>query len=127
MLFYYAANDPDQANRIVWKGFCGLDGITVKLPYDGPKFVDQPGILVSSELDPSTGFAVELDLQINVAVYLRRHELISHVPGVRYYIFFIGVTDKARRRVVRDDEIVAARSAGVEKWQHRPLVWFGKE
>ena len=122
---YFAAKDVEQAGRIVTRGFVLTDGGEAKLPYGQPTFVDQRGIVVSSELDPSTGFAVELEFSTN-KTYLRRHELISHVQNVRYYVLMVGDTDKSTRRVVAADQLAAAREAGLEKWQHQPLVWFGK-
>lgn len=123
---YFAAKDAEQAARIVSRGFNMRDAAIAKLPYGDPTFVDQHGIIVSSELDPNTGFAVELDFPTNTT-YLRRLELISHVKDVRYYVLMVGDTDKSVRRLVTEAKIAAARDAGLEKWQHQPLIWFGKE
>jgi hypothetical protein len=123
---FFAATDLAQAERIVEKGFNAWDFTTVKLPYGNPTFVEQPGIIASTVLDPHTGFAVELEIRTNTT-YLRRYELISHVPGVKYYVLMRGDTKRGGRRRVSESELAEARRANVEKWQNQPLVWFGKE
>jgi hypothetical protein len=126
MHFYFAAKTAADTERIVADGFRGRDCVTVQLPYGDPAFVNQPGILVSTELDPRTRFAVEIEVSVN-PTFLRRHELLSFVSGVRYYIFFISTTETGRLRRVSEKEIENARAAGIENWQHDPLIWFGKE
>jgi len=115
-VFFFAAKDAAHVERILANGFNGWDRITAKLPYGKPTFVDQPGILVSDAPDPSTGFAIGLEF-----------ELMSHVSGVRYFVLMVGDTKKARLWKVAEDELAKAREAGLEKWQHQPLVWFGKD
>ena len=122
---YFAAQDAAQAKRIVAQGFKGIDNQVAKLPYGDPTFVDQPGIIASSGIDPTTGLAVEIEFTTN-ATFLRRHELISPVQGVRYYVL-IDCWDSVRLREVSTEEMEAAKVGGLERWQHRPLLWFGKE
>lgn len=125
MRFFFAAPTAADADRIAASGFNMKDSIMAKMPYGVPKFVNQPGVLASSELDPRTGFAVEIDFEPNVR-YLIRHELISPVADVRYYILLLDIIAGARRRRVPDSEVNAARASGLAKWQD-PLVWFGKD
>jgi hypothetical protein len=56
-----AVKSAADADRILAKGFNGRDRVTVKLPDGKPAFVDQAGILASTDLDPSTGFATAID------------------------------------------------------------------
>jgi len=125
-VFFFAAKDAAHVERILANGFNGWDRITAKLPYGKPTFVDQPGILVSDAPDPSTGFAIGLEFATNKG-YLKGLELMSHVSGVRYFVLMVGDTKKARLWKVAEDELAKAREAGLEKWQHQPLVWFGKD
>ncbi len=126
---YYRARDAGHLERIINEGFNAMDNVTAKLPWKSSQtnepFVNQPGVLASSELDPTSDFSVEIELQTN-AVYLRRHELISHVRGVRYYTLIVDLRE-ARRRAISGGEIAQARKGDMEKWNHTPLVWFGKD
>jgi hypothetical protein len=122
---YFAAQEAALVERILAKGFTARDNQTVKLPYGDPAFVDQLGIIVSSELDPTTGFAVEIELAANTT-FLRRRELISHVAGVRYYVLY-DCWKWARLRAVTLDELETACAKGFERWFSVPIVWFGKE
>ncbi|MCX6925692.1 MAG: hypothetical protein NT154_21145 [Verrucomicrobia bacterium] len=125
MLFYFAAPTAAAADRITARGFLASDGITVKLFYGNPKFINQPGILVSTELDPRTSFAVEIDTTPNPR-YLIRHELVSPVPGVRYYVLLQDFANQGTRRAIPPSEIQAVRAAGLYKWR-KPLLWYGKD
>ena len=91
------------------------DFIMAWMPYGVPKFVNQPGVLASSELDHRTRFAVEIEFATNTH-YLIRHELISSVAGVRYYILLLEIIAGARRRRVSDSEVEAARASGRAKY-----------
>jgi hypothetical protein len=123
MQFYFSAKTSADVDRIITRGFSGLDCVTVKLPYGNPEFVNQPGILVSTRPDPRTGHVIELTAEPNPR-YLIRHELISPVRGVQYYIFFQGIANRSQKRAIFMQDLLSLASG--YDWQD-PLVWFGKD
>ncbi len=125
MRFYFAAPSAAAVSRIVAAGFSASDGIMAELPYGNPTFVSQLGILFSSELDPRTVYAVEITTAPNPR-YLVRHELISPVRGVQYYVFLQDIANRGTRRAVPEGDLQAARAAGLDKWRD-PLAWFGRD
>jgi len=101
MKLYHCPQTAADADRIATAGFDPGDQVALKLSEEVTAF----GILVSTELDPRTRDAVELDLPIRES-YLERNKLTSPTPGMHYYFLPLEAIRYAKvRRVVGDADV----------------------